>query len=813
MQDLQALIDEQIEREKRTSAIAQSKAFLELSEAAQQGRLEGLPASTRVIARMYNDMHKALELVVNKTNRGPGAAQRGWLRSLDAATLSVITIRHVMSTCLRTRDRGATVQQLAINLGRKIVREVLVRRAEEVSPVYVKRTLAYLKDAGTVAQHHVERTMDRVILHVLELDAQEQMQHSDLLHMGKHCVQAALAIGLLHQRRGVSSKGKLVTYHLDQTVQDVLTKSYPGMVSTSRIASVCPPKRWVSAFGGGYQTRAMSEPLIGLKYGNRVSTKRKVVQNVEENTRLLDCINYLQNVQYHVHPGATDTLIRVWDEGGAVLGMPNRNAPSKPTFPFGDDWDKGSASEEELKVFSEWKRLVAAWHTHDKKRQSKLHENNGIIRSARELRDRKVWFPVFGDFRQRLYYGGDPNPQGGDAARSLVHFGRKKPLGERGLYWLKVHIANSCGFDKARFDLRVKWVEDNWEALQEGAEYPENSDLYRGIGDNPLVAAAAVRELKAAYACADPTKYETGIPVHMDASCSAYQHLAAMLRDPVGAKYSNLIDPGGDVKADIYGRVAEVAMQQILQDAKDAGHQYQICAKLWAEHGVSRDLTKPPVMTLPYGATLRGAVDDIRNYLDDEGWTHETVSTSSMGQYLGRVLFDAIEATVPAAAECMRWLRARCRAGAKQEAMLWLNPMGFLVSLDIREMQEHRVFIRSCGLAVTVVREYGENNAGQRIGNSISPNFVHSLDAAHLCMTAEKMRDAGLDMVTIHDSFGTHPSDVDDLHRFTREAFVEMYSGESPLQMFLDGIGQEAELPTMGNFELQHVMESEFFFC
>src|SRR5690554_5195155 len=105
MQDLQALIDEQIEREKRTSAIAQSKAFLELSEAAQQGRLEGLPASTRVIARMYNDMHQALELVVNKTNRGPGAAQRGWLRSLDAATLSVITIRHVMSTCLRARDR------------------------------------------------------------------------------------------------------------------------------------------------------------------------------------------------------------------------------------------------------------------------------------------------------------------------------------------------------------------------------------------------------------------------------------------------------------------------------------------------------------------------------------------------------------------------------------------------------------------------------------------------------------------------------------------------------------------------------------
>lgn len=813
MQDIPALVQEQIEREKRTSAIAQSKAYLDLSEAAQQGRLEGLPASTRMVARLYADMHSALELVVNKKNRGPGAAQRGWLRALDAGTLSVLTIRHVMSTCLRSRDRGAPVQALAINLGRKIVREVLVRRAEEVSPVYVQRTQAYLKNAGTVAQHHIERTMDRVILHVLELDAQEQMKHSDLLHMGKHCVQAALAIGLLVQRRGVSSKGKLVTYHLEPRVQEVLTKEHPGMVHTSRIASVCPPKPWVSSFGGGYQTRAMSEPLVGLKYSNRASTKRKVIQNIAENKRLLDCINYLQEVQFHVHPDAADTLIRVWDTGGAVLGMPSREAPNKPEFPFEDSWDKGTASEQELKVFSEWKRLTAAWHTHDKKRQSKLHEHNGLIRAARELTGRNIWYPVFADFRQRLYYGGDPNPQGGDAARSLVHFGRKKALGERGVYWLKVHIANSFGYDKARFDARAAWVDQNWEALSEGAECPEDSDMYRGMADSPLVAAQAVRELIAAYASGDPASYATGIPVHMDASCSAYQHLAAMLRDPVGAKYSNLIDPGGDVKADIYGRVAEVAMQQILQDAKDAGHQYQICAKLWAEHGVSRDLTKPPVMTLPYGATLRGAVDDIRNYLDEEGWTHDSVSTSSMGQYLGRVLFDAIEATVPAAAEAMRWLRARCRAGGRQEAMLWLNPMGFLVSLDIREMQEHRVFIRSCGLSVTVVREYGENNAGQRIGNSISPNFVHSLDAAHLCMTAEKMRDAGLDMVAIHDSFGTHPSDVDKLHQYVREAFVEMYSGESPMQMFLDGIGQDVELPTKGSFELQHVMGSEFFFC
>jgi len=424
-----------------------------------------------------------------------------------------------------------------------------------------------------------------------------------------------------------------------------------------------------------------------------------------------------------------------------------------------------------------------------------------------------VWYPVFMDFRQRLYYGGDPNPQGADAARSLVFFQEKKPLGRRGVYWLKVHIANSCGYDKTRFDDRAAWVDKNWEALSEGAQAPQDSDLYRGLGDNPLVAAAAVRELQRAYDSGNPETYCTGIPVHMDATCSGLQHFSAMLRDPVGAKYTNLVDSGTPEKADIYGRVADLAMQQIERDANDDQHQYQACARLWKGLGVPRGLAKEPVMTFVYGATLRGVCDHVRDYLDESGWENTAISSSSMGQYLGRVLFDSTEAAVPAAAACMRWLRARCRQHPNNEPMLWKNPMGFLVSLDIRSMDETRVRLRSCGLSLVVVREFTDKNAGQRIGNSISPNFIHSLDATHLCMVAEKMRDAGLCMVGIHDSFGTHPSDVDTMHKFIREAFVELYSGQNPLEMFLEGIHQDVELPNMGNFELSHVMESEFFFC
>lgn len=813
MPELVELIQEQVQREKRASANAQSKALRELSEAVQQGRLEGLPASNRLMARLFQGMRDALSLVVNKTDRGPGAANRRWLRELEPEVLAVISIRVILSTCLQNLDKGATVQALGISIGRRIVREVLVRRAEEVSPVYVERTLHYLKTAGTVAQHHIDRTMDRVIFHVLELEAQDKMQHSDLLHMGKHCIQAAMAVGLLRMHRGMSSRGHLVTYHIEPEVQRVLTDFKPGMVQASRITSVCPPRPWHSAFGGGYQTADMGEPLLQLRYSNRPQTKRAVIQNIEENARLRDVVNYLQAVPYHIDPDAVDTLVDLWETGGAVLGMPSRSPQDKPPFPFPDHWDKEQASPQQQEQFQEWKRLTAAWYTRDKKRQSRLYETANLVRNARELKGRDVWFTMFLDFRQRLYYNGSPDPQGADADRSLVFFQKKKPLGKRGLFWLKVHIANSCGYDKTRFGDRAAWVDKHWEALSEGAQCPQDSDLYRGIGDNPLVAATAVRELQRAYDSGDPEKYCTGIPVHMDATCSGLQHFSAMLRDPIGAKYTNLIDPGTEEKADIYTRVAELALQQAERDAADSGHEYRVCAQLWKQYGIPRGLAKKPVMTYVYGATLRGVCDHVRDYLEEQGWEHPDISTTSMGQYLGRVLFDSVEAAVPAAAACMRWLRARCKQHSSTEPMTWLNPMGFLVSLDIRKMDETRVRLRSCGQSYVVVREFTDKNAGQRIGNSISPNFVHSLDAAHLCMVAERMLGAGLDMVAIHDSFGTHPSDVDQMHKFIREAFVELYTEYDPLVMFLEGIHQDVELPPRGNFELSHIMESEFFFC
>jgi len=45
-------------------------------------------------------------------------------------------------------------------------------------------------------------------------------------------------------------------------------------------------------------------------------------------------------------------------------------------------------------------------------------------------------------------------------------------LGERGLRWLKIHLANLYGFDKGNFDERVKFVMDHLEDVYDSAEKP-----------------------------------------------------------------------------------------------------------------------------------------------------------------------------------------------------------------------------------------------------------------------------------------------------------------------------------------------------
>lgn len=56
------------------------------------------------------------------------------------------------------------------------------------------------------------------------------------------------------------------------------------------------------------------------------------------------------------------------------------------------------------------------------------------------------------------------------------------------------------------------------------------------------------------------------------------------------------------------------------------------------------------------------------------------------------------------------------------------------------------------------------------------PNFIHSLDATHMMLSALKAHEQGLAFSAVHDSFWTHAADIDSLNQLLREAFIRMHS-------------------------------------
>ena len=87
------------------------------------------------------------------------------------------------------------------------------------------------------------------------------------------------------------------------------------------------------------------------------------------------------------------------------------------------------------------------------------------------------------DFRGRAY----PIPPhlnhiGDDLSRGLLMFGEARPLGERGLRWLKIHLANLAGWDKGSFDERVALVHKHLEDIYDSAERPLEVSLVACTG-------------------------------------------------------------------------------------------------------------------------------------------------------------------------------------------------------------------------------------------------------------------------------------------------------------------------------------------
>jgi DNA-directed RNA polymerase len=113
-------------------------------------------------------------------------------------------------------------------------------------------------------------------------------------------------------------------------------------------------------------------------------------------------------------------------------------------------------------------------------------------------------------------------------------FAEGKPLGPRGLYWLKVHLANFAGKDKMTFDDRASFVDDNIENIRQSAAAPFEGERWWTTLDDPFQGLATCIEIVNAIDSGAPEAYVCNLAVHMDGSCNGLQHYAALGRVRTG---------------------------------------------------------------------------------------------------------------------------------------------------------------------------------------------------------------------------------------------------------------------------------------
>jgi len=167
-----------------------------------------------------------------------------------------------------------------------------------------------------------------------------------------------------------------------------------------------------------------------------------------------------------------------------------------------------------------------------------------------------------------------------------------------------------------------------------------------------------------------------------------------------------------------------------------------------------RKLLKTPAMTFAYSATPTGMADEIAEvYRDLFG------DAPLHARFLAAKVHEACEELLPAPAAVMQYIRdlAEYRADQKPPLPLeWKNPTGFPIANRYFEPKTETVYLVRDKVEV---RYRVADGAGPKIRkpkslNSAAPNFVHSLDAAHLIRTVNAAVSEDItEIITVHDSF------------------------------------------------------------
>lgn len=610
--------------------------------------------------------------------------------------------------------------------------------------------------------------------------------------------------------------------YVDNFIADIVRRHPVWLPKTQE------PPPWTDWDNGGTSDKRLSLALRLVRSQHK-SVAAAVRKAISDGTMkpALDALNVLQAVAWSINSRVLDVIRECDATGIYVPGLP-RNDEQIP------------------EAHSEWRDLPPDEQAALLRKADQVRKINRRLVGDRALLSMdmstaelmvahsRFWTPMNLDWRGRVYGLPSFNFQREDRVRALFLFADGEPIGEEGLYWLKVHVANCGDFDKISkrpFSERLQWVDNHLKQIERAAATPLEEQWWT-TADKPFQFLAACFELSGALA-AGPT-FVSRLPISFDGSCSGLQHLSAMTRDKKTADQVNLTP--NETPQDIYQNVADAVKAKVCADIVGP---HSVQAAQWRDYGITRKLVKRNVMTYSYSSKVIGMAEQLREdtmfslsmrvlrrELTEHPFGADGGSKASI--YLATCTYAAIKEAVPRPAEVMGFLQRLVRATANKNALLrWTTPIGLPWINLYYEPDYKRVNLWLQGASYRVKIAVGSKAqvARNEAANAVAPNFVHACDAAHLLRTVNAAVAEGIrSIASVHDSFGCLASRAARFRQVIREEFVRMYQEHDVLQEVFDQTREDGlkaaggkqmpdNTPSKGTLDIEEVLNAEFAFA
>ncbi|KAL1969645.1 hypothetical protein VTN77DRAFT_8198 [Rasamsonia byssochlamydoides] len=745
-----------------------------------------------------------------------------YLRSMEPDKLAAITILHVIHIFSRGGvEKGLRLSSIVTTLGREIQDELIAQEALQ------KLKLADGQRQWMVAKMLETRKQKAGRGKWLALVQQMKETNPDILWpVTVHARVGGILMALLFE----VAKTPVVTEHPDTkkrvtTMQPAFQHSYevfrgrrvglihlhpevsgrlfrepPPSLIARHMPMLAEPKPWTGFREGGYL--AHQAQIMRCTPGDLF--QEMYIKKALANGGLPEVragLDVLGKTAWVINKDVFNVLVEAWNSGEAIAKIP----PLDPDLPY-----PPKPSENDAQAMKEWSRTVRQI---DNKR-SGLHSSRCFINFqmeiARTYLNETFYLPHNLDFRGRAYpLPSYLNQMGADHARALLLFKEAKPLGASGLRWLKIHLANVFGFDKASLQEREDFTMQHLDDILDSANNGLHGRRWFLQAEDPWQCLAACCELRNALRLPDPTQYESRLPIHQDGSCNGLQHYAALGGDVQGAQQVNL-EPA-DRPSDVYTGVAEFVKEVVARDAAEGNE----IAKL-LDGKIKRKIVKQTVMTNVYGVTFIGAMRQVRKQLVEHYPDLQPVNECA--KYVARCIFTALGSIFSGAHSIQYWLgdcasristslsptqieelakealdvdpnwrtgnpnkklMARDFEPSKmfRSTIIWTTPLGLPVVQPYRTLKTRRIQTSLQDLSIRDPSADAVVSKRKQL-QAFPPNFIHSLDATHMMLSAIECNRRGLTFSAVHDSFWTHACDVDVMNAVLRDCFIRMHSDD-----------------------------------